>query len=435
MLTLLFVMGMLPSKENGVLKFLSPQIIFVVSFIPGVIYAFWYVDKWDLNLSKMTLVTIITGLVVFILASYITNILYKYVFSRIKFFLPSKYTCNKNNDINSRIDRWKIIVLLVLQLISLILTVFFLFRTYGFNLSSSIFMYRSSSTGEDAVALPSMVKLLRRIALSSGYIITYLYLNGIVYKNKKNRLLELICILLAILNGFMLGGRGDGIQIIIAAIVQYIALKVYSSNQKRILPVKDVLKVIIILAIIVASFTQLGELLGRKMDFLNYNDYIAVYLSAELKNLDIFISSGSYGHPISKSLTLYSIINSLGGILHQPQWIHDFDIPFRYYGGYALGNVGTIFYPFFYDGGLMGVIIYTSFMAFFCQIGYMKFVEADKKSQLNLMFIFYSYLAYIIVFSFFSNKFYEMIFNTSFIWCVVSWVLVKYFLMRIKVKV
>src|SRR5699024_12776447 len=90
---------------------------------------------------------------------------------------------------------------------------------------------------------------LRRIALSSGYIITYLYLNGIVYKNKKNRLLELICILLAILNGFMLGGRGDGIQIIIAAIVQYIALKVYSSNQKRILPVKDVLKVIIILAI------------------------------------------------------------------------------------------------------------------------------------------------------------------------------------------
>lgn len=86
MLTLLFVMGMLPSKENGVLKFLSPQIIFVVSFIPGVIYAFWYVDKWDLNLSKMTLVTIITGLVVFILVSYITNILYKYVFSRIKFF-------------------------------------------------------------------------------------------------------------------------------------------------------------------------------------------------------------------------------------------------------------------------------------------------------------------------------------------------------------
>lgn len=46
---------------------------------------------------------------------------------------------------------------------------------------------------------------------------------------------------------------------------------------------------IVLATIILATFAGLGSLLGRQMEFLNFNDYIAVYLSAELKNLDIFI--------------------------------------------------------------------------------------------------------------------------------------------------
>ena len=159
---------------------------------------------------------------------------------------------------------------------------------------------------------------------------------------------------------------------------------------------------------------------------------MAVYLSAELKNLDIFVTTGIIGHPFIQSLTLYNVINSLGGILSQPSWIHSFAIPYYYYGNYSLGNVGTVFYPFIYDGGWLGVIVYTSIMATICQIVYKRFLKSNKTSDISLSFIFYSYLFYIIIFSFFSDKFYEMIFNTAFIWTLVSWAVLKVFLLKIR---
>lgn len=436
MLALFLIMCVFSNRNGNILKFLSPQIMFVGCFIPGVIYAFWYVDKWNLHISNMTIVAIILGLLIFVVFSYLTSSIYDYILFNPIYLKKAKFKINSMSDINSKVEGWKVIVLIIMQLISLLLTILFLLKNYGLNLSDAMFMYRSSTaSGDDAIPLPGIIKLIRRIALSSGYIVTYLYLNGIVYKSKKNRALEIVCIILAIINGFLLGGRGDGIQIIIAAIVQYMALKVYKNKSIKVIPFKDILKVIVILGCIIASFTQLGELLGRQMDFLKYNDYIAVYLSAELKNLDTFIVSGDFGHPLTESLTLYSIVNSLGSMFNQPAWIHSFDIPFRYYGHYALGNVGTIFYPFVYDSGLVGVVYYTAFMAVFCQIFYKNFLKADKKGNIDLNVIFYSYLAYIILFSFFSNKFYEMIFNTSFLWCIVSWILLKYFLLRIRIKV
>lgn len=418
---------MFPTGKS-ILNVLSPQLGFVVCFIPGIIYAFQYLDKWSLNLSLNTTRFIIIGLVTFVLVSYITYFFYKSF---------SNYNVNNVSDIsltnlNIKIEKWKIDVLLALELISLILTLLFIIKNYGTNISAAIFSYRNNAnSGSDSNILPGPIKLIRRIAIASGYIDLFLLLDGFIYKVKNNRSSEIICFILALLNGFMLGGRGDGIQLIIAAIVQYLALR--TSIYKRI-SIKPFLVISVILLIIGSTFIQIGNLLGRQMEFLNFKDYMAVYLSAELKNLDILVSTNPTGHPISQSLTLLNIINSLGKTLSMPSWIHQFNIPFRYYGNYALGNVGTIFYPFIYDGGKFGIIVYTTIMAIICQISYQKFLNFKGKSVINISLIFYSYLFYTIIFSFFSNKFYEMIFNTSFLWTLVSWFLLRYFLLKIKIK-
>lgn len=419
----------LPDKGSRY-KFLSPQFGFVACFIPGTIYAFQYVNKWNLNLSNTTVHLFLLGMVTFVIVSYCTAFLYETTSKK-----GSLSIANNGININFKIENWKIEFLLLIEFISLVLTVIFLIRNYGSNLSAAIFSYRSSVNNDSSIgnALPGAVKLLRRIALSGGYIVLFLLLNGIVYKNKRNRLAEWLCVILAVINGFMLGGRGDGIQLIVAAIVQYVALKLEVSNSRKV-SFKDIIIVLSICIILFSSFIQLGTLLGREMSFLNNNDYMAVYLSAELKNLDIFVTTGIIGHPFIQSLTLYNVINSLGGILSQPSWIHSFAIPYYYYGNYSLGNVGTVFYPFIYDGGWLGVIVYTSIMATICQIVYKRFLKSNKTSDISLSFIFYSYLFYIIIFSFFSNKFYEMIFNTSFVWTMVSWLILKYFLLKIRIK-
>lgn len=430
MILLLVVITMVfPTGRDG-LNVVSPQLGFVVCFVPGIIYAFQYLDKWNLNLSSATTNCIIIGLVTFVLSSYITFFFYKNI----------KRSVKKSDNIslaslNFVIEKWKIDILILIELVSLILTLLFVIKTYGSDLSAAIFAYRNNANSgtSDGNILPGPVKLLRRIAIASGYIVLFLLLDGIFYKVRTNRFSELICLLLALLNGFMLGGRGDGIQLIVAAIIQYFAFRTAVYSNKK-LSINPLIVTIIALLIIGSTFIQIGNLLGRQMDFLNSGDYMAVYLSAELKNLDIFISTNPIGHPISQSMTLLNAVNTLGKILSMPGWIHQFDIPFRYYGNYALGNVGTIFYPFIYDGGIFGIVVYTAIMSMICQIAYQKFLDFRQEPIINLNLIFYSYLFYTIIFSFFSNKFYEMVFNTSFLWTVLSWIMLKYFLLKIKIK-
>ena len=58
-----------------------------------------------------------------------------------------------------------------------------------------------------------------------------------------------------------------------------------------------------------------------------------------------------------------------------------------------------------------------------------------RKKKIRFSILFYSYVWYTVIFSFFSDKFYEMIFNTAFIWTLVSWaVLVGFFNMKVKLK-
>lgn len=427
MILISVIIIIVPSKAD-MLKLVSPQFVFTICFIPGVIYAYQYIEKWNLNLSVETVNVIVIGLFTFTIISYLTSWIYKCITNNT---LKKNNTNNvliANNNINVQIESWKIRALVIIELISLLLTVLFLVKTFGTNLSASIFAYRS--TEQDNI-LPAPVKILRRFALSSGYIVSYLLLNGIVYKIKKNRFSELLCVIFAIINGFILGGRGDGIQLIFALIIQYFALKSFSSKQKRF-PIKDFLIVLTILIVLWSTFIQMGNLLGREMSFLNFADYMGVYLSAELKNLDIFITTGQIGHPFIQSLTFNSIINSAGKMFSNPNWIQKLDMPFNYYGNYSLGNVGTIFYPFMYDAGIHGVICYALIMAVLCQIIYQRFLKANKFSAINLSFICYSFIFYIIAFSFFSDKFYEMIFNTAFIWTLVSWAVLKVFLLKIR---
>lgn len=64
----------------------------------------------------------------------------------------------------------------------------FLISNFGTNISAAIYAFRLRSmniTSSDYVSLPGFVRLIRRIALAAGYIVMYLFFNGIVYKSKK----------------------------------------------------------------------------------------------------------------------------------------------------------------------------------------------------------------------------------------------------------
>lgn len=169
--------------------------------------------------------------------------------------------------------------------------------------------------------------------------------------------------------------------------------------------------------ILLFSFSFVGELLGRNMmTFLGLRDYIAVYISAEIKNLDSFIGQGNFGSSLSNSQVFANLSKLLAFICMDPSIEHSLTNPFQFINGFALGNVSTIFYAFVFDGGLIGLVIFTVIMGIVCQFFFYKALKSDPSSQICLSIIFYSYVLFTVSFSFFSDKFYEMIFNPVFVW-------------------
>ena len=433
--TTLLVLSIFTSNEAVI----SPQFGFAACFIPGIIYAFYYVDEWNLNLCRQTTEVIILGITVFVVVSALFGRLSRTVRIKLansrhsKDLFPQYPSCC----LSDSIPAWKMNLLLLLELVSLLLVVAFLIKNFGTNISDAIYAFRLSNrdvTSTNYVSLPGFVRLIRRIALATGYIVIYLFFNGIVYKSRRNRIAEIICMILAFANGVILGGRGDGLQLIASGFIIYLLVRRGLSGSISFC-VSDIIKIIVIVTIVLVTFAGLGSLLGRQMDFLDFNDYIAVYLSAELKNLDIFIRKGSFGTSFKNSQTMMNVVNTFGSLLGQQNWIHSLDNPYHYIGKNALGNVSTIFYAFMYDGGYAGVIGYTALFAAISQIIFQHSLRAKTRYKISLSILFYSYVWYTVIFSFFSDKFYEMIFNTAFIWTMLSWTLIIIFLnTKIKIK-
>ena len=396
----------------------SPQFGFTVCFIPGIVYAFVYVRKWDLNLSGETVWAIILGVSIFVIVSLAVSKLY-----------PKFKKKNKTLKISligkERISNKKLLLVLIFQLVTLILTIYFLRQNYGSDLSMAMATFRRyAGHSDDYIALPGLIKMFRRISLSAGFISLYIFVRGLVYKDESYRLFSLFCIVGAILNGLILGARGDAIQLIAAGIVQFLLLN-YIKNGRKHIKVKSFVRIFVLILAIILSFAEVGELMGRNMSFLKFGDYIAVYLSAELKNLDTFVRIGSFGAPISDSQTMANISKLLSIISGDPSIEHSLTNPYRFVNGYSLGNVSTTFYGFLYDGGFWGIILFTTLMAFVCQIVFQKALKSKIEKKIDMNIIIYSYLWYTIVFSFFSDKFYEMIFNTAFLWFVVGCILIR----------
>ena len=111
------------------------------------------------------------------------------------------------------------------------------------------------------------------------------------------------------------------------------------------------------------------------------------------------------------------------------------DIPFRSINGHTLGNVYTIFYAFMYDGGLVGVLCFTGLMAIICQLVFNKAIQERDNSKIDIWVVIYSYLCCCLIFSFFSNTFYEQVFNYGFLKFIIFWNGLKLIFDKIRINI
>ena len=389
-LIVLLYFGYISSKG----KLISPQFGFVLSFIPQVFLAIFYVGKWNLNLSIETFLLLFLGVLLFILVCNFAQ----YVIKPIKL---CKYSRKKNKITiisgDQNVESWKLIVFIGFQCLTIGLLVRYLLSlASGVSLYNAILFYRYTNLfAEDTFKISGLIRMMRTICVSSGYIWMYLLLRSIIYKDKTNKLFLLANIALSLINDVVLGARTGIAIMIICGVVQYYFLNARKKGWKKAISFKAIFRILIIGCVFIASFQTLAEIMGRTLaSEYNFMDYIAGYLSAPLKNLDVFINKGVFGSTIETNQTMNGIIPLLSQIFDHPEWIHKLDLPFVYERGHNFGNVYTVFYPFLYDLGYIGIVLYIPIMALISQLVYKSAMKNNENSIVSVPIVMYSYIYY-----------------------------------------
>lgn len=292
----------------------------------------------------------------------------------------------------------KLLFILLLEFITLKMALSF-FLSYGDNLSSAIITYRVNfvNGGEK---MPKILSILLNCLMVSSYYSSYIFINNLLC-SKKIEFGWAIAFLGGILLSLFGGSRGGAVSIIFVA--AGIFFVIYQHNPRKVSKKKLKLKFfrILILFIVIGFvfFVASATWIGRSNDFSPFY-YFAIYLSAPLKNLDLYI-------PI-----IDSGVKELG---------------FMDVNGASLGNVGTVLTYEYQQGGFIGVMSMSSISSIvytFIYIYMRKWQYESKK--INFSLIFYSYIFYSICIVMFGNTSFTSVFSFFFIKILFAMILMNY---------
>ena len=254
---------------------------------------------------------------------------------------------------------------------------------------------------------------------------------------KKVPKLELVIVVLSAVSGTMLGGRGNIVFLILAiAVFYWILLHKSRSPKDAKVSFKGVVITVATAAVLIISFQNLGNLLGRSST-ANPMDYLATYFGAEIKNLDSVLQVGLHksSHYFGEQ-TFINLYKWIGSITGNSDFLNlNFATQFNSINGYNLGNVYSTFYSFYYDLGYTGVIIFVLIMAIICQGIYEHIIASDDIGKHITLMVLFGYIFNAIVLSFFSNKFYEQLFSGAAFYSILFWQLFCLFFIKVKFRV
>ncbi len=407
----------------------EPSIVFPLSFDLACLVAILNIKQFELHLHLNTFLVIIFGVINFCIVSSIVKSLSK------------KKISKNNNELKPiHVEKTKILLYIVFSSLVGILYFIYVVKSVGGSFGSIAAISKAIGTYNDIVKfnegalssrIPSLFLLLKDIVLYSAYWFMYVIINNYVLNKKVDLLLALeliICLLLSLLSG----SRAPAFNIILAGLSFYLFFNKKKNGEKLKLSFKEKKRIITIIAAMILVFFPLANLLGRttKKDF---SSYISIYCGAEIKNLDTFLQKDSVIEEKAwGSQTFYGLYSSFGKYLNIPKAKYQLNLPFNYVGIRSLGNVYTIFYPFIYDFGYIGLFIMVTIMAIISQLIYNKANNSKIREEPNIYVLLYGFIFSCLILSFFSNKFYERVFSIGLIKAIFVWLSCNLFFSRIR---
>ena len=401
---------------------LAPAVVFDAVFVVASLDLFLMKDFWQVDIQWITFFVITVGTGVFTLTTYIIENS-KVSFRRI-YLLKIKYT----NDFV--VSNFYLNAFIIVYFSFILCTMIYVINSSGFGVTlSTLFSnYLKSIEAGERLNLPFFLSIFSILCSSAGYIWGYLFANNWVKTGKINLRLLLLVGLTCII-GISTGKRGDMVAII--ASIAIILIMLLKQNYSKRVSRKIYFTIGIMMALVILSFQKIATVMGRDSYLFSPLEYISIYIGAPILNLNTSILQGKFNHPVFLSETLHSLYSSIGENLSIDEFIYNTDRVFwASPNGKRVGNVATIFYDFYHDGGLVGVILLSMFMALIMQLIY-KGLKEEKYKNKTFFSIVYSYMLWLVARSFFANSLYDWI-TLSTIYTLILWWVYSVILPRLR---
>ena len=267
--------------------YLSPAFVFSLMFLMSVLDCAIYLPKWETTISFETALIIITGVLSFIIGTIIVGTYYN---GRRKVIASSK----SGQRARIVIPTWHLIVFGIFQLfisVMVLRQVVALTRPYvaagGIPLAISTYQHLMKNTTLN-LRFPTWLIYSSLITSSSGFFFGYVIAQNLHYRHKNGILLYANFFISAI-GGILTGSRGNTLQMMMtAAFIFFFFLR--NKKKKNAIKGKTVIKIITAAVILLYGFQFVAGLMGRSKGN-SFGEYIAVYLGAPVKNLDLFITA------------------------------------------------------------------------------------------------------------------------------------------------
>lgn len=318
-----------------------------------------------------------------------------------------------------------------IQIIVLLGMLYFVSNWYPeVDLFTALGRYKEALTfSTQAPSFPFPLKQLVNFDKAAGYVFAFLLAECVELKHWKKASICAANVLLVAFLGLVVGGRFLALSYPFMAFVILMLLR-YRNEVTR-LPRSMIISVICFGAVFVLMFQMLS--FGRSGS-LSFFEYLSIYLGAPISNLNHYLQLENLGGSIPFGrMTFYCLYTYIGLKFGITEWQYNFDLPFLSSNGFSMGNVYTTYYSFLYDFGYVGLIVLVVVMATISQFVYEKARRGTGKFQ-DLWILFSAFISYQLIFSFFSDKFYEEIVSPGFITMSVYLLIARYFLCHFNIR-
>ena len=405
----IFLITFLFSNRNLV----NPIVIFCIPLIVSVLYGLQYYSEWKYNVSIATATVIVSSFLVFCVVVCLLDLSAKKIYIN----QENKEILDKDNSVELTKD--SIYVCLFVLLIVATAISFFeerqlvLANGYGGSWSEVIGSYNDLTKFSDTGVTPSgFASLISGLMQGLSYILGYLFVMDRVYGGRKKG--KVILFALAVASLMVSGSRTNSVALLLGTVIMYFIIRNKANNKITIRNANAVFAIFIPLAVVfvLIVFFESLTLLGRNEE-TDFFYYIAIYLSAPMRNLDLAISNGIVHSDFWGQLTFKYLYPTLEKMNVVPSGSSYGAFPFISFNGYFLGNVYTTFYASIVDFGFAGCLIAVAIMGLISECTLL--IALYSRSSYSVAVILYAYMAFQLFLSFFSSNFYQNIFNTGFL--------------------